>query len=78
MTDAERVKLLDASMRSRAPVAYVEGVRSALEFVGRLDDALTAAVISELHGSGEIETLMSMRAEWTGQRLSVHPQARPT
>lgn len=78
MTDAERVRLLDATMRSHAPVAYVEGVRSAFEIIGRLEDALTAAAISELHGSGEIETLMFMRAEWMGKRSSAHPQARST
>lgn len=76
MTDAERVKLLDAAMRSRAPVAYVEGVRSAFEIIGRLEDALTAATISNLHGSGEIETLMFMRAEWVGKRSPAHPRAR--
>ena len=35
MTDAERVKLLDATMRSSASMAYVEGVRSAFETLGR-------------------------------------------
>ena len=78
MTDAERVKLLDATMRSHAPVAYVEGVRSAFEIIGRLEDALTAATISNLHGSGEIEILMLMRAVWLGQRSSAHPRARAT
>ncbi len=78
MTDAERVKLLDATMRSHAPVAYVEGVRSAFEIIGRLEDALTAATISELHGSGEIETLMFMRAGWMEGQSSAHPRARST
>ncbi len=78
MTDAERVKLLDATMRSHAPVAYVEGVRSAFEIIGRLEDALTAATISNLHGSGEIETLMVMRAEWMKGQSSAHPRTRST
>ena len=64
MGHAERVKLLDAAMRSSAPHAFLDGVRSAFEFAGRHDDALIVTLVRSLLKAGEIETVMNMRARW--------------
>lgn len=78
MTALERAKLLDAVMRSTAPEAYARGVHGTFSAAGRGGDALVAAMIAELHHSGEIEFLMRLWAEWTGGSEVVQPPpARP-
>ncbi len=73
MSEAERVKLLDAAMRSGAPEAYLAGIQKTLEEANRDVDATMAASIRLLYRAGEIEVLMSMRAEWSGLRSLTQP-----
>ena len=72
MSPAECVKLVDAAMKSHAPASFLAGVRHAFQFGGRNSDALTAAVLKDLFHTGEIETVMHMRAEWRGERSRAH------
>ena len=68
MSDVERVKLIDAAMRSHCAAGFLAGVQHAFCLGGRKDDALTAAVLKNLLHTGEIETAMHMRAERRGGR----------
>ena len=74
MSDAERVKLLDAAMTSSGPEAYLAGMKSTFDEAGRGEDAVIAASLQLLYRAGEIEVLMSMRAEWSGLRSLTQPR----
>ena len=60
-------------MKSSAPEAYLAGMLSAFHEAGRDDDATMAASLQLLYRAGEIEALMSMRAEWLGLRSLTQP-----
>lgn len=68
MTDAERVKLIDAAMRSHGTAGYLAGVERSFADAGRDSDASVTRALRALVEAGEIEVLMSMRAEWSGLR----------
>ncbi len=79
MSAAECIDLLDAVLKSSSPAAYAKGVETAYLDAGWERDALTVAAIAELHRAGEIESLLHMRAEWSGRRKSVLPHVmKPT
>lgn len=79
MSAAECIELLDAVLRSSSPTAYAKGVEMAYMDAGWEWDALTAAAIAELHRAGEIELLMHIRAEWSGQRTLARTRStKPT
>lgn len=79
MSPAERVRLLDAAMRSGDPQACLDGVHLAFDEAGRADDALAAMVLRALIRSGEVEMPMHMRAPWCGRRAAPgHRPSRPT
>lgn len=64
MDPAERVKLLDAAMKTADATAYLDGMARTFVEVDRRGDAVLAAVLRGLTQAGEIETLMFMRAKW--------------
>ena len=71
--------MLDAAMRSSDPQNYLDGVHTAFDDAGRSDDALAAMVLRALIRSHEIEMLMHIRAEWSGQRTLARPRStKPT
>ena len=64
MTPAQLVGLVDAAMRSRKPAAYLTGVRASFQAIGRPRDAEATHVLTVMFEGGEIEMVLSLRAEW--------------
>ena len=64
MTPAQLVDLVDAALRSRKPAAYLTGVRASFQDVGRPRDAEATHMLSAMFEDGEIEMVLSLRAEW--------------
>lgn len=73
MNAAELVALMDAAMHSGGPVVYLSGVASCFDGSGRRDDASATRRMAALFERGEIEMLLSMRAEWRAAAAQLKP-----
>lgn len=64
MTPAQLIDLVDAAMLSRQPAVHLADVRASLREAGRFRDAEATHMLAVMFEDGEIEMVLSLRAEW--------------
>lgn len=64
MTPAQMAALLDAALRTRHPLTYLDTAMATFRTIGRDADASATAVLGCLYAEGEIELLMALRSTW--------------
>ncbi|WP_237482990.1 hypothetical protein [Lichenibacterium dinghuense] len=77
MTTEQLVALVDATLCSPHPLAFLDAVVTVFKWIGRHQDGTATAWIGCLYAESEIELLLGLRAAWErGQRLSPGEAAR--
>lgn len=64
MTPAQKTALVDAALRARHPLSFLDSAVVTFNLIGRHEDGATTAWMGCLYAEGEIEILLSLRAAW--------------